>query len=66
MEYAFNLTDSGRITPAALPPRITGRTRKTLDPDRSGATLEDARDRFERAYLSVILKRCDGNVSRED
>ena len=30
------------------------------------ATLEDARDRFERAYLSVILKRCDGNVSRED
>lgn len=66
MEYAFNLTDSGRITPATLPPRITGQTRNTSDPDRSGATLEDARDRFERAYLSVILKRCDGNVSRED
>ena len=65
VEYAFSLTDSGRITPASLPPSVTGHTRYSADPgDGSGATLQDARDRFERAYLADILSRCGGNVSR--
>jgi DNA-binding NtrC family response regulator len=65
VEYAFRLTDSGRITPASLPLTITGPAPHNDGPgDGGGATLEDARDRFERTYLADILSRCAGNVSR--
>ena len=62
IEGAFSLTDSGWITPAGLPGRIT---------DREGgsgtealSTYTDAKRSFEREFVLEFLRQYDGNVSR--
>ena len=56
------------ITAEALPPELTGgsTTFSTLERDGEimSLTLRDARDVFEREYLSVQIDRFGGNISR--
>ena len=68
MERAVSLTDSNIIAPQDLPQQI----RRTRDPDvcPSPAGLnyklakKDWMDLFEKRYLSDLLKRHSGNISK--
>ena len=62
IEGAFSLTDSGWITVASLPGRLTDR-----DSDSSTealSTYTDAKRNFERDFVLELLRQHDGNVSR--
>jgi len=61
IEGAFFLTDSGLLTPTALPANITsgGQGTSAVGP----ATFADARRDFERLFVLESLERWEGNVS---
>ena len=61
IEGAFSLTDSGLLTPTALPANITsgGQGTSALGP----STFANARRDFERLFILERLERWEGNVS---
>ena len=75
MERAVVLCRSDAITPADLPPAISGRTAPLIrelprdGDDASWLTLsyasakEQALRRFEKSYVEAVMRACDSNIS---
>ena len=68
VQHVLTFADGDVIDVAQLPPRFQGQEQKVAVPFNEHLSFKDAKEQlletFEREYLSSILKRCEGNISR--
>jgi DNA-binding NtrC family response regulator len=63
MEYAVTLCDGAVVEPLHLPPYLFAQSAPTSTDAIDGLVYRTARDRFERRYLSSLLRTAGGNLS---
>jgi DNA-binding NtrC family response regulator len=68
LSHVLTFSEGEEILPAHLPPRVTGQAREGPLPFNEHLSFKDAKEQllenFEREYLSSVLARCEGNLSR--
>jgi DNA-binding NtrC family response regulator len=68
ISHCLTFSEADVIDVAHLPPRMAGETKDAPLPFNEHLSFKDAKEQllenFEREYLSHVLTRCDGNISR--
>jgi DNA-binding NtrC family response regulator len=68
VSHLLTFSDGELIDPSHLPPRIQGQAQDAPLAFNEHLSFKDAKEQllesFEREYLTQVLKRCDGNLSR--
>src|SRR6185436_3418871 len=68
MSHVLTFSDGEEIDVQHLPARVQGQQKEQPLPFYEHLSFKDAKEQllesFEREYISQVLKRCDGNISR--
>ena len=68
MSHVLTFSDGEEIDVVHLPARVQGQQKEQPLPFNEHLSFKDAKEQllesFEREYISQVLKRCDGNISR--
>ena len=68
LSHVLTFSESEEIEAHHLPPRIQGQQKDAPLPFNEHLSFKDAKEQllesFEREYISQVLRRCDGNISR--
>lgn len=68
LSHVLTFSEGEEIQPAHLPPRVRGQTREGPLPFNEHLSFKDAKEQllenFEREYVTSVLTRCEGNLSR--
>jgi len=68
LSHVLTFSEGEEILPAHLPPRIRGQDRQGPLPFNEHLSFKDAKEQllenFEREYVTSVLARCEGNLSR--
>ncbi len=68
MSHVLTFSEGEEVKPDHLPPRLRGQTREGGLPFNEHLTFKDAKEQllenFEREYITSVLSRCEGNLSR--
>jgi len=68
LSHVLTFSEGEEILPAHLPPRVQGQDRQGPLPFNEHLSFKDAKEQllenFEREYITSVLARCEGNLSR--
>jgi DNA-binding NtrC family response regulator len=68
LSHVLAFSDGEEVLPENLPPRVRGQEREGPLPFNEHLTFKDAKEQllenFEREYVTSVLTRCEGNLSR--
>jgi DNA-binding NtrC family response regulator len=68
LSHVLTFSEGEEILPAHLPPRVRGQAREGPLPFNEHLSFKDAKEQllenFEREYITSVLARCEGNLSR--
>ncbi len=68
LSHVLTFSEGEEIQPAHLPPRVRGQVREGPLPFNEHLSFKDAKEQllenFEREYVTSVLTRCEGNLSR--
>ncbi len=68
LSHVLAFSDGEEVLPEHLPPRVRGQAREGPLPFNEHLTFKDAKEQllenFEREYVTSVLTRCEGNLSR--
>jgi DNA-binding NtrC family response regulator len=68
MSHVLTFADGEEIDVSHLPARVQGQQKDQPLPFNEHLSFKDAKEQllesFEREYITQVLKRCDGNISR--
>ncbi|OJT18912.1 sigma-54-dependent Fis family transcriptional regulator [Archangium sp. Cb G35] len=68
LSHVLAFSDGEEVLPEHLPPRVRGQQREGPLPFNEHLTFKDAKEQllenFEREYVTSVLTRCEGNLSR--
>ncbi|HEX5753170.1 MAG TPA: sigma 54-interacting transcriptional regulator [Archangium sp.] len=68
LSHVLAFSDGEEVLPEDLPPRVRGQQREGPLPFNEHLTFKDAKEQllenFEREYVTSVLTRCEGNLSR--
>ncbi|HVG60720.1 MAG TPA: sigma 54-interacting transcriptional regulator [Hyalangium sp.] len=68
LSHVLTFSEGEEILPAHLPPRVRGQDRQGPLPFNEHLSFKDAKEQllenFEREYVTSVLARCEGNLSR--
>jgi DNA-binding NtrC family response regulator len=68
LSHVLAFSDGEEVLPEHLPPRVRGQQREEPLPFNEHLTFKDAKEQllenFEREYVTSVLTRCEGNLSR--
>ncbi|HEX8822316.1 MAG TPA: sigma 54-interacting transcriptional regulator [Archangium sp.] len=68
LSHVLAFSDGEEVLPDNLPPRVRGQAREGPLPFNEHLTFKDAKEQllenFEREYVTSVLARCEGNLSR--
>jgi DNA-binding NtrC family response regulator len=68
LSHVLTFSEGEEILPAHLPPRVRGQDRQGPLPFNEHLSFKDAKEQllenFEREYITSVLARCEGNLSR--
>jgi DNA-binding NtrC family response regulator len=68
LSHVLTFSEGEEILPAHLPPRVLGQAREGPLPFNEHLSFKDAKEQllenFEREYITSVLARCEGNLSR--
>ncbi|MCE9668867.1 sigma 54-interacting transcriptional regulator [Myxococcus stipitatus] len=68
LSHVLTFSEGEEIQPAHLPPRVRGQAREGPLPFNEHLSFKDAKEQllenFEREYVTSVLTRCEGNLSR--
>jgi DNA-binding NtrC family response regulator len=68
LSHVLTFSEGEEILPAHLPPRLRGQDRQGPLPFNEHLSFKDAKEQllenFEREYITSVLARCEGNLSR--
>ncbi|QDE65826.1 sigma-54-dependent Fis family transcriptional regulator [Myxococcus xanthus] len=68
LSHVLTFSEGEEIQPAHLPPRVRGQVREGPLPFNEHLSFKDAKEQllenFEREYITSVLTRCEGNLSR--
>jgi DNA-binding NtrC family response regulator len=68
LSHVLAFSDGEEVLPEHLPPRVRGQAREGPLPFNEHLTFKDAKEQllenFEREYITSVLTRCEGNLSR--
>jgi len=68
LSHVLTFSEQEEIDVGHLPPRIQGQQKEQPLPFNEHLSFKDAKEQllesFEREYISQVLRRCDGNISR--
>jgi DNA-binding NtrC family response regulator len=68
LSHVLTFSEGEEILPAHLPPRVKGQAREGPLPFNEHLSFKDAKEQllenFEREYVTSVLARCEGNLSR--
>ncbi len=68
LSHVLAFSDGEEVLPEHLPPRVRGQQREGPLPFNEHLTFKDAKEQllenFEREYITSVLARCEGNLSR--
>ncbi len=68
LSHVLTFSEGEEVLPAHLPPRVRGQDRQGPLPFNEHLSFKDAKEQllenFEREYITSVLARCEGNLSR--
>ncbi|MCI0570113.1 MAG: sigma 54-interacting transcriptional regulator [Myxococcaceae bacterium] len=68
LSHVLTFSEGDEVLPEHLPPRVRGNVREGPLPFNEHLSFKDAKEqlleKFEREYLTQLLRRCGGNISR--
>jgi DNA-binding NtrC family response regulator len=68
LSHVLTFSEGEEVLPAHLPPRVRGQDRQGPLPFNEHLSFKDAKEQllenFEREYVTSVLARCEGNLSR--
>jgi len=68
LSHVLTFTDGDEIEASHLPARVQGQQKEQPLPFNEHLSFKDAKEQllenFEREYITQVLRRCDGNISR--
>jgi DNA-binding NtrC family response regulator len=68
LSHVLTFSEGEEILPSHLPPRVQGQAREGPLPFNEHLSFKDAKEQllenFEREYITSVLARCEGNLSR--
>ncbi|QRK13663.1 sigma 54-dependent Fis family transcriptional regulator [Archangium violaceum] len=68
LSHVLAFSEGEEVLPEHLPPRVRGQAREGPLPFNEHLTFKDAKEQllenFEREYITSVLTRCEGNLSR--
>jgi DNA-binding NtrC family response regulator len=68
LSHVLTFSEGEEVLPAHLPPRVRGQAREGPLPFNEHLSFKDAKEQllenFEREYVTSVLTRCEGNLSR--
>jgi DNA-binding NtrC family response regulator len=68
LSHVLTFSEGEEILPSHLPPRVRGQDRQGPLPFNEHLSFKDAKEQllenFEREYITSVLARCEGNLSR--
>jgi DNA-binding NtrC family response regulator len=68
LSHVLAFSEGEEVLPEHLPPRVRGQQREGPLPFNEHLTFKDAKEQllenFEREYITSVLTRCEGNLSR--
>ncbi len=68
LSHVLTFTDGDEIDASHLPARVQGQQKEQPLPFNEHLSFKDAKEQllenFEREYITQVLRRCDGNISR--
>ena len=68
LSHVLTFSEGEEVTPGHLPPRVLGQVKEGPLPFNEHLSFKDAKEQllenFEREYITSVLRRCEGNLSR--